>query len=419
MSDLPNNKLNLGPHPQYPKSVKPGIPRLSQPKPGWKTYRIGELFEVINRPVSMDDETTYQLVTVKRARGGVCEREKLKGKQISVKSQFYVNSGDFLVSKRQIVHGACGFVPEALDGAIVSNEYAVLHCKDKLLPSFLNYIIHTPYFQQTCFHSSIGVHVEKMIFKLEDWFRMKINIPSLQEQASIADYLDNVGKKQACLIAKLSLLEKYKFNLARNIFLRKLNFKETVCTGCSDWEEKTLGQLGSFIGGGTPSTEIPEFWQGKIPWISSSDLTDGDITEVSISRFISETAIKHSATKLVPANSILIVSRVGLGKLAITNQAVCTSQDFSNFIPENCNPIFIAYLLRFNRNKFLSLAQGTSIKGFTNGDLANLKLMVPCLAEQKKIARLLSVYDQKINAIKQQIKKLESFKQGLLLHIFE
>jgi len=140
---------------------------------------------------------------------------------------------------------------------------------------------------------------------------------------------------------------------------------------------------------------------------------------VSISRFISETAIKHSATKLVPANSILIVSRVGLGKLAITNQAVCTSQDFSNFIPENCNPIFIAYLLRFNRNKFLSLAQGTSIKGFTNGDLANLKLMVPCLAEQKKIARLLSVYDQKINAIKQQIKKLESFKQGLLLHIFE
>lgn len=189
------NAVNLGPHPQYPKSVKAGIPKLSDSKPGWTKRPIGELFAVVTRPVDMQDETVYSLVTVKRSRGGVTEREELLGKKIAVKSQFYVEAGDFLISKRQIVHGACGFVPAELSGSIVSNEYSVLHCKDTILPEFLTYLMHTPYFQQTCFHSSIGVHVEKMIFKLEDWFKWNIYLPSKEEQKKIAGFLNLVDDK--------------------------------------------------------------------------------------------------------------------------------------------------------------------------------------------------------------------------------
>lgn len=137
----------------------------------------------------MADEDIYRLVKVKRARGGVVVRENLAGKSISVKSQFEIKTGDFLISKRQIVHGACGLVPSELQGSIVSNEYSVLCGNDDISLDYLNYLAHSVYFQQTCFHSSIGVHVEKMIFKLDRWLSWDFLIPPLAEQKRIAKIL--------------------------------------------------------------------------------------------------------------------------------------------------------------------------------------------------------------------------------------
>jgi len=116
----------------FPKSVQPGIPRLKEPKQGWRTVRFGDLLSPVARPVKMDDNSEYRLVTVKRSRGGIEERARMKGRQISVKSQFELRGGDFLISKRQIVHGACGVVSDDFAGAIVSNEYSVLRCSPEL-----------------------------------------------------------------------------------------------------------------------------------------------------------------------------------------------------------------------------------------------------------------------------------------------
>ncbi len=75
----------------------------------------------------MRDAETYQLVTAKRSRGGIVARETLRGDQIKTKTQFYVEAGDFLISNRQVSHGACGVVPQSLHGAVVSNEYTAFH----------------------------------------------------------------------------------------------------------------------------------------------------------------------------------------------------------------------------------------------------------------------------------------------------
>lgn len=173
----------------FPKSVQPGIPALG-PKPmGWLRGPLSaHLFEQ-QRPIRMSDDAEYRLVTVKRSRGGVVTREHLKGREISVKSQFLLHPGDFLISKRQIVHGACGIVPAELEGSIASNEYAILRGKPTVDLKFLNYLAHSIYFQQTCFHSSIGVHVEKMIFKLDRWLSWDFDLPPLPEQRKIAEIL--------------------------------------------------------------------------------------------------------------------------------------------------------------------------------------------------------------------------------------
>lgn len=173
----------------YPPSVQPGIPKLGRKPDGWTRAPIGEFLEPVYRPAKLVDDERYQLVTAKRNRGGIVPREVLFGCDIRTKTQYFVEAGDFLVSKRQISHGACGIVPESLDGAVVSNEYVALRPKGGLDLRFLSHLSHSVYFQQTCFHSSIGVHVEKLVFKLEDWLEWEFDIPPLSQQNQIADIL--------------------------------------------------------------------------------------------------------------------------------------------------------------------------------------------------------------------------------------
>lgn len=189
MSDAPEEVEAENPS-AYPPSIQAGIPRLADTPKGWTRYRLGDLLHKVERPAKLVDTETYQLVTAKRNRGGIVAREVLRGDQIRTKTQFFVEAGDFLISNRQISHGACGVVPGSLHRAVVSNEYTAFHTSDALDPEFLNALSHSIYFQQTCFHSSIGVHVEKLVFRLEDWMGWEFDIPPLHEQKRIGAVLN-------------------------------------------------------------------------------------------------------------------------------------------------------------------------------------------------------------------------------------
>ena len=248
---------------------------------------------------------------------------------------------------------------------------------------------------------------------------VSVNVcPTLPEQQKIAAFLSAVDNKLSALRRKHELLQTYKRGVMQKIFSRELRFKADDGGVFPEWVERRLGELGRFTGGGTPSTENKDYWTGTIPWVSSSDINENSIHYISVTRFISEKAVKESATKIVPANSILLISRVGVGKLAITYKPVCTSQDFSSFTPKTDNVIFLAYMLRYHKNKLLSFAQGTSIKGFTGSDISRLKIHQPCIEEQQKIANFLTAIDRKIEAVAAQIEKMEAFKKGLLQQMF-
>lgn len=196
----------------------------------------------------------------------------------------------------------------------------------------------------------------------------------------------------------------------------RLRFPEFREAG--EWRETQLGELGKFTGGGTPSKSNDSFWQGSIPWVSSSDISEDLIHEIRISRFITEEALNNSATKLVPEGSILLVSRVGVGKLAITKAAVCTSQDFTNLTPCNDDLEFLGYLLKANTHALEGLGQGMAIKGFTKEDVSKLTVYLPKSEEQQKIAGCLSSLDALIAAQADKIDTLKSHKKGLMQQLF-
>lgn len=169
----------------------------------------------------MNPNEPYRLVTVKRSRGGVALRETLTGREIKTPTQFFVRTGDFLISKRQIVHGACGIVPAELDGAIVSNEYAVLNSDGQIDLRFLRYLSESRYFQQTCFHSSIGVHVEKMIFKTERWLKWPFNIPPLATQLRIVEVLDTARREVELIATQIEKLQQERTALMAELLTGK------------------------------------------------------------------------------------------------------------------------------------------------------------------------------------------------------
>ncbi|UCZ57667.1 restriction endonuclease subunit S [Desulfurispirillum indicum] len=196
----------------------------------------------------------------------------------------------------------------------------------------------------------------------------------------------------------------------------RLRFPEFRDSG--QWRETQLGELGEFTGGGTPSKSNDSFWKGSIPWVSSSDISEDSIHEIRISRFITEEALKSSATKLVPKGSVLLVSRVGVGKLAITKSAVCTSQDFTSLTPCNDKLEFLGYLLKANAHALEGLGQGMAIKGFTKEDITKLTVYLPELEEQQKIADCLSSLDALIAAQADKIDALKNHKKGLMQQLF-
>lgn len=181
-----------------------------------------------------------------------------------------------------------------------------------------------------------------------------------------------------------------------------------------EWEVVRLGEVGDIVGGGTPDTTNSAFWNGEIAWISSSDIDEESIYKISIRRFINEFAIKNSATNLIPAKSVLIISRVGVGKVAVNEIPLCTSQDTQSLILKNAHYIFMAYLIKHNIKTLLQYNQGTSIQGFTKTELKSLQIPLPPLAEQEKIAQILGVWDKGISILKSLIEAKTKRKKALM-----
>ena len=200
----------------------------------------------------------------------------------------------------------------------------------------------------------------------------------------------------------------------------KVRFREFTGENAPDWEQRKLGEIAKdSIGGGTPKTEVVDYWDGNLPWIQSSDLLEHKLDTVEIKKKISYKGLENSAAKLVPANSIAIVTRVGVGKLAIIPFDYSTSQDILSLCYLKINKFFAAYLIYSVIQRQLKFIQGTSIKGITKSELLNFNLLLPeSLSEQECIGNLLKKIDKLITLHQRKLEQLEQLKNTLLSKMF-
>ena len=189
------------------------------------------------------------------------------------------------------------------------------------------------------------------------------------------------------------------------------------------WVRTIVGTIYDIIGGGTPSTKIAKYWNGTIPWISSADVFG--LYDIRPRRKITMEAIKNSATNLVPAHSIIVVTRIGLGKIAHTDMPICFSQDSQALICDN-SAIFVDYALYYLSTlvqDFKYNNRGTTISGVTKKQLFELDVKIPPLPEQKRIVTKIESIFAQIDAGKEKLARikvlLKQNKQSVLKDAFE
>ena len=185
--------------------------------------------------------------------------------------------------------------------------------------------------------------------------------------------------------------------------------------GKRGWLNLTFGEIClSLLTGGTPDTSIAKYWSGSVPWITGADFLNQKIAEPR--RYITEEAVHRSNTRIIKAGNLLVVTRTGVGKIAIAPFDIAVSQDTTGvYFHENISVDFMFYCIQSQIEELKKLNQGTSINGILKADLLALALTIPeSFAEQQKIAEILSTIDRAIEQTEAIIAKQQRIKTGLM-----
>ena len=310
-------------------------------------------------------------------------------------------------------------VYKGLDEANVNQHVCIIRPIEGYHPDFIQLNLASDRGQKQIKSSQAGGGREGLNF--QQIGKMKFVFPTLDEQKQIGNYFNNIDHLITLHQRKCEQTKTLKKYMLQKMFPQEgQKVPEIRFEGFTgDWEQRKLSEFSEkTFGGGTPKTSNESFWKGNIPWIQSSDLIEGSLFDVEPRKYISQEAVDKSATKLVPENSVAIVTRVGVGKLAFMPFSYATSQDFLSLSVLKTEPQFTVYALYKKLQLELNTVQGTSIKGVTKDELLTKEIRIPCYEEQEKIGSYLHSLDRLITLHQREYEKLQELKKFMLQNMF-
>lgn len=240
--------------------------------------------------------------------------------------------------------------------------------------------------------------------------RMFVVYPPFEEQLQINNVLqlwDTAIAKQTALIEKLTLRK-------RGLVQQLLTGKKRLKGFSGEWKEVRLGEIALVIGGGTPNTDISDYWNGNIPWFTPSEIGENKYVNIS-ERTISEKGLNDSSAKLLPKGTILFTSRATIGAKAILTTEATTNQGFQSFVVnDGNNNEFIYYFLDIILNEIKQKASGSTFQEVSAESLRKIAIKVPKVNEQNAIASVLVNADKEIELANEKLARLQEEKRGLM-----
>ena len=259
----------------------------------------------------------------------------------------------------------------------IDNNYLYYFLKQKVLFDLINSLS-----QRTAGQSGVDMKALK---------NYPILLHPINVQKRIVEVLDKAQELIDLREEQIRLLD----NLVQSIFYNM--FGDPV-KNPKGWNSKKIIEIVDIKSGGTPSRAVPAYFDGDIPWITTTALGKRYINSTEANEYITKKAVKESATKIIPKSSLLIGIRVGVGKVSINNCDLCTNQDIIGLV--NIKPIinndFLRFLIISYNDLLKSQQRGSTIKGITSQVIKELNIICPPIELQNEFAdRVQKIEEQK------------------------
>ncbi|MDA9927009.1 restriction endonuclease subunit S [Amylibacter sp.] len=393
-----------------------------------KEFSWGELLDPIKSSVDMRDDALFPLASIRRRNGGFFHRETKLGREILTKTLSKAVSGSFAISRMQVVHGACSYVPESFGETFLSASYTQFQAKNppRIDTKYLHYYAHSRESYSAFLKSSHGVHIEKMTFDLKDWLRQKVSLPPLPEQKKITSILtsvDDVIETTQKQIDKLQDLKKATMNELLTKGIGHTEFKDSELGRIpKSWEVKRLGDLLELKNG--INTDKDAFGSG-FPFITYKDVHSGDdLNETSLTKFVKLSSKEHTAfsvnfgdiffTRTSETPEEIGLSNTYLGKNigAVFNGFCIRGRPKTKLLSAKISK----YLFRsdYVRTQMKFLCKYTTRAGISGESLNRCLIALPSMIDQHLFENILINIDKNIWINVRKLAQTQSLKKSLM-----
>lgn len=317
----------------------------------------------------------------------------------------FTHDGSYTLVGRQ---GAlCGNVT-FVSGRFYASEHAIVVTPKKETDiKFMSYVLYDMNLNQYSESSAQpGLSVKKLL-------ELEYPIPqNKEEQTAIAEALSDIDG----LISSLKKLIEKKKAIKQGAMQELLTGKKRLPGFSGEWSKQQLGDICNIVNGGTPSTSIAEFWNGKILWCTPTDITSCSTKYIYTTESkITESGLKASSATLLPKGALLLCSRATIGEVRIAGNTICTNQGFKSLVVhQNISNEWLYYMVHVLKFNMLEKAIGSTFLEISKKDLAELDIIVPEFTEQKAIAQVLSDMDSEIELLEKKLAKYQQIKQGMM-----
>lgn len=369
---------------------------------GWTYKKLGEVCSIERggspRPITdyiTDAEYGINWIKIGDAVEGskyiMSTAEKIKPE--GMKKSRFVHKGDFILSN-SMSFGKPYIL--GIDGCIHDGWLVIHDDNNTFNKDFLYYYLSSPIIYSEFKRLAVGGVVNNLNSNLVRG--VKVAIPPLSEQKQIVselDLLSSVIEKQKAQIEELD-------KLAQSIFYDM--FGDPV-ENEKGWEVKKLGEVGTIVAGGTPSTADEDNWNGEINWVTPAELGK-QLFYGETERKITQKGAKNLT--MMPVGTVLLSTRAPIGKLAITTVPMCCNQGFKNIIcDDSLNNIFLYFYLLYTLDKIKAMGVGATFKEVSKKAISLYDVIIPPLSLQQEFADKIQAIESMKAKVRQSLKESE------------
>ena len=319
----------------------------------------------------------------------------------------YTHDGEYVLVAEDGASDLKNYPVNYVNGCIWVNNHAhVLQGKNNIASNrFLSYAISLANIE------SVLVGGGRAKLNADVMMNLNIDLPTYKEQCRVAEYFSNLDNLITLHQRKYNKLLNVKKSMLEKMFPKNgSNIPEIRFKGFTDpWEQRKLGDIADIVGGGTPSTNNADYWDGDIDWYAPAEIGDKIFVDSS-ERKITKEGFENCSAKLLPAGSVLFTSRAGIGKMAILRKESCTNQGFQSIVPHEgeLDSYFIFSRSDELKNYGETVGAGSTFVEVSGKQMSNMNLMMPkSYSEQIVIGKYFSQLDDFITLHQRELDKLK------------